>query len=124
MAVIDKSDPYAVLYVKAEGEKKWQRLGQTEVAWNNLNPIFIKTFMVNYLFEKNQTVKVEIYDYDDDEYYDDGYSLQQCYDTCESNRQTCYAFCGSLPNDTLFMSPRDNCESDCQTASMYCRRAC
>ena len=63
-------------------------------------------------------------DYDDDEYYDDGYSQYQCYDTCESNRLTCVAFCASLPNDTLFASPRDNCESDCWTANMYCRRAC
>jgi hypothetical protein len=63
-------------------------------------------------------------DYDDDEYYDDGYSSQQCYWACESNRQTCFAFCGSLPNDSLFMSPRDNCESDCWSAMYACERSC
>ena len=65
--VIGKSDPFAILYVKAENDKKWQKLGKTEVIENNLNPIFVKSFTINYLFEKNQTIKCEIYDFDTDE---------------------------------------------------------
>ena len=61
------SDPFAVLYIKAESEVKWQSLGKTEVVYNNLNPVFMKPFIVNYLFEKNQTIKCEIYDFDEEE---------------------------------------------------------
>ena len=32
---------------------------------NSLDPTFVKPFMVNYHFEKNQIIKVEVYDYDD-----------------------------------------------------------
>lgn len=34
------------------------------MVYNNLDPVFMKTFMVNYLFEKNQTLKCEVYDFD------------------------------------------------------------
>lgn len=75
--VIGKSDPYAILYVKAENDKKWQKLGQTEVQYDCLNPFFVKSFMINYLFEKNQTIKCEIYDFDEEEHEMIGqYSVQ------------------------------------------------
>jgi len=35
--------------------------------WNNLNPDFLKFFKVNYYFEKNQFVRFEIYEQDDNE---------------------------------------------------------
>ena len=44
----DKSDPYAVLFVKSEKDKKWNRIGQTETVMNSLDPTFVKPFMVNY----------------------------------------------------------------------------
>ena len=62
---LDKSDPYAILNVQDENSKEWCSLGKTEVVANNLNPSFSKSFMVNYIFEKNQILKVEIFDADD-----------------------------------------------------------
>lgn len=60
-----KSDPYALLLIKTEKEKKWQKVGQTETSWNDLNPDFTTTFNVNYFFEKKQILRIEIYDYNE-----------------------------------------------------------
>ena len=49
----DKSDPYAILYLKSENERKWNKIGETERIMNCLDPTFTKPFMVNYQFEKN-----------------------------------------------------------------------
>lgn len=65
--VVGKSDPFAVLFIKCEKDTDWSYLGKTEVCWNNLNPDFLKNFKVNYYFEKNLLVRIEIYDHDDDE---------------------------------------------------------
>ena len=64
MDIAGKSDPYAFLYVKGEKDKKWVRLGRTATMQNNLNPAFDKIFEVNYLFERNQYLKVEVFDED------------------------------------------------------------
>ena len=50
---VGTSDPFAIVYVKGEKEKKWQRVGQTETIEDNVNPKFAKEFQVNYLFERN-----------------------------------------------------------------------
>ena len=44
----DKSDPYAIIYAKAEKERKWQRVGRTKTVYNCLNPDFQENFQVNY----------------------------------------------------------------------------
>ena len=62
----NKSDPFAVLYIKAEKDVKWQRVGRTKTIPNCLNPDFQETFFVNYHFERNQLLRVEIFDEDDD----------------------------------------------------------
>lgn len=64
---VSKSDPFAVMFLKSEHETTWQCLGRTETIWNNLNPDFLKFFRVNYYFEKNQFVRFEIYEQDDDD---------------------------------------------------------
>ena len=63
----DKSDPYAIVYFKAEKDKKWTKLGRTETRTDDLNPDFDKVFDINYKFERNQIVKVEIFDHDDND---------------------------------------------------------
>ena len=63
----NKSDPFAILYIKAEKDNKWARVGITKTIPNCLNPDFQEEFLVNYQFEKNQIVKVEVFDEDDDE---------------------------------------------------------
>lgn len=64
---ISKSDPFAVMFLKSEHESIWQCLGRTETVWNNLNPDFLKFFKVNYYFEKNQFIRLEIYEQDDND---------------------------------------------------------
>ena len=63
----NKADPYAVLYVKADTEETWTKVGRTETKWNSPDCTFGRTMNVNYLFEKNQIVRVEIYDDDADQ---------------------------------------------------------
>lgn len=63
----NKADPYAVLYVKADTDETWTKVGKTETIWNKPDPVFPERFKVNYLFEKNQLIRVEIYDDDADQ---------------------------------------------------------
>ncbi len=39
--------------------------GQTEVITDNLNPIFVKSITVDYLFEEKQEIRIAVYDIDD-----------------------------------------------------------
>ena len=43
----------------------WQKLGQTEVIHDNLNPEFVKKIIVDYHFEETEWYKIEVYDEDD-----------------------------------------------------------
>ena len=61
-----KSDPFVELYIKTEKEVSWMSLGKSEVVWNDLNPDFTKIFKVNYFFEKNQILRAEIYEHDEE----------------------------------------------------------
>ena len=42
-----------------------QRIGKTECIYDNLNPEFVTSFEVDYLFEETQTFLIEAYDMDD-----------------------------------------------------------
>ena len=56
----------------------WQCLGRTETVWNNLNPDFLKFFKVNYYFEMNQFIRLEIYDQDDNEAHHELIGFYEC----------------------------------------------
>ncbi|CAH0476660.1 unnamed protein product [Peronospora belbahrii] len=60
--IISKSDPFAVLYVKCGTQ--WTQLGKTEAKKNELNPTWIKLFILEFHFESIQQLKVEVYDQD------------------------------------------------------------
>ncbi|GAB1598493.1 copine-8-like isoform X3 [Argonauta hians] len=62
--VFSKSDPMCVLFTQDPGCKKWTEFGRTEIIWNNLNPDFVKKFIIHYFFEESQKLKFEIYDVD------------------------------------------------------------
>ena len=64
---IGKSDPYCILYAKAEKDIKWTRMGRTETIAESLDPNFAKIFQINYKFERNQVIKVEVFDEDSDD---------------------------------------------------------
>lgn len=53
-----------VFFYKQVGNQ-WQKLGMTEVIMDNLNPAWVKSFDVQYHFEKRENYKVEVYDVDD-----------------------------------------------------------
>ena len=64
MDTMSYSDPFCVMY-KQQG-RMWQRIGQTEIIHDNLNPEFVKKIMVDFHFEQSEQFKVEVYDSDDD----------------------------------------------------------
>ena len=37
------------------------QIGRTEVIWDNLNPDFVKKFVMEYFFEESQKLKFELY---------------------------------------------------------------
>lgn len=63
-----KSDCFLVFYeiVKVDGKAKKQKLGDSEIVWDNSNPDFVRHFSVDYFFEENQKFIVEAYDCDDE----------------------------------------------------------
>lgn len=63
MDTFTRTDGLAVLY-KLNGTK-WMKLGMTEVIMDNLSPHWVKSFDVQYNFEKRESYKVEVYDVDD-----------------------------------------------------------
>ena len=36
------------------------QFGRTEIIWNNLNPDFVKKFVMHYYFEQSQRLKFEV----------------------------------------------------------------
>lgn len=52
MDTMSESDPFAVLY-KQSG-RIWQKLGQTEVIHDNLNPAWVKKWAVDFHFEQSE----------------------------------------------------------------------
>lgn len=56
MDTFSKSDPFAVLY-KMQGNM-WQKIGQTEVIDDNLNPEWVTKISVDYHFEQQERFKV------------------------------------------------------------------
>lgn len=61
------SDPEVHVYVKTGKQSAYALLGKTEMVLNNLNPDFVKTFTLDYFFEKEQWIKFEVYDVDTNE---------------------------------------------------------
>ncbi|GAB9476148.1 Copine [Globisporangium polare] len=60
--IISKSDPFAVISM-LEGPH-WVEIGRTEVLKDNLNPTWTKLFLVDFYFELQQQLKVDIFDQD------------------------------------------------------------
>ncbi len=58
------SDPEVHVYLKSGKQGKYALLGKTEMINNNLNPDFVKTFTLDFYFEKEQWIKFEVYDVD------------------------------------------------------------
>ena len=59
-----KSDPMCVLFTKDIATDRFIEVGRTEVIKDNLNPEFVKKYVMKYLFEESQKLKFEVYDVD------------------------------------------------------------
>lgn len=59
-----KSDPQCSLYIKHLSERDYREIGKTEIINDDLNPHFVRKFVVNYNFETVQRLKFELVDID------------------------------------------------------------
>lgn len=55
-----KSDPFVTLHLKDNITGSWNKVGETEVLKNNLNPNFKYLFSLNYMFEEKQECRIEV----------------------------------------------------------------
>lgn len=62
--VASKSDPQVEVYVKDRSNPNWLLIGRTEVANNNLNPDFSTPIESEYYFEREQNLRIMVYDID------------------------------------------------------------
>ena len=65
MDFFSKSDPYVKVYFKNSPQRQQMLIGRTETIDNNLNPNFVKSFTLDYIFEVKQELFFEVFDYDD-----------------------------------------------------------
>jgi len=65
--VFSKSDPFLILYQEErERSGKWIEIGRTETIDNTLNPEWQTKFVLEYLFERRQILRFDVYDSDSD----------------------------------------------------------
>ncbi|KAJ6253473.1 copine [Anaeramoeba flamelloides] len=56
-----KSDPMVVLFTPDKSQNRWIEYDRTEVKWNDLNPRFVKNFVMEYHFEENQKLRFVVF---------------------------------------------------------------
>jgi len=61
--LVSVTDPMAEIMYKKSSKKDapWEMLGKTEVVWNDLNPNFSQSFLLDYHFEVSLYLKVIVY---------------------------------------------------------------
>lgn len=62
--ILSKSDPYCMVQMKGSGQDKFYEIGRTETIDDNLNPEWVKKFIINYNFETVQKMLFEVWDVD------------------------------------------------------------
>lgn len=62
--VLSKSDPYCIVQMKESWQNRYFEIGRTEKIDDNLNPEWVKKFVVNYNFETVQKMRFEVWDVD------------------------------------------------------------
>lgn len=66
MDVLSKSDPYCIVQMKESWQDRFFEIGRTEQINDNLNPEWVKKFLINYNFETVQKIRFEVWDVDPD----------------------------------------------------------
>ncbi len=59
------TDSACVVYMKNNKNGLYEKLGQTEVITDNLNPAFVKSVVVDFYFEERQDMRISVFDIDD-----------------------------------------------------------
>lgn len=62
--VLSKSDPFCIIRMKESYQDKFCEIGRTEKIKDNLNPQWVKKFLINYNFESTQKIRFEVWDQD------------------------------------------------------------
>lgn len=62
--VLSKSDPYCIVQMKEPWQDRYYEIGRTEKIDDDLNPEWVKKFIVNYNFETVQKMRFEVWDVD------------------------------------------------------------
>lgn len=62
--VLSKSDPYCLVQMKEPWQEKYFEIGRTEIIKDNLNPEWVKKFLINYNFETIQKLRFAVWDQD------------------------------------------------------------
>ncbi|KAJ6650061.1 Copine-8 [Pseudolycoriella hygida] len=62
--VLSKSDPFCVIRMKEPWQDNFFEIGRTEQINDNLNPQWVKKFILNYNFETIQRMRFEVWDKD------------------------------------------------------------
>eukprot|EP01083_Nonionella_stella_P029949 82269_1 len=58
-----KSDPFVVVYIRKKNAK-FEELGRTETIQDNADPVFATQFKLDYYFEEEQVLRLDVYDED------------------------------------------------------------
>ena len=59
-----KSDPQIEVFMQKGYNTKWFKVDETEVVWDNLNPIWTKKIRVDFFFDMHQPIRFEVWDHD------------------------------------------------------------
>eukprot|EP01083_Nonionella_stella_P092710 259600_1 len=62
MDLMSPSDPFVLVKMKDEIHNRWNLVGKTDIIWDNPNPDFSNDIRLSYLFEEIQTIRLDIWD--------------------------------------------------------------
>lgn len=62
--LMSKSDPFCIVQMKESWQNNFFEVGRTEMIDDNLNPEWVKKFILNYNFETIQKIRFEVWDKD------------------------------------------------------------
>ena len=69
-----KLDPFIELYQKLNTEE-WLKVGNTEVIHDTIDPIFLVSIKIDYLFEENQHLRMKVFNSEDGEAHGNDWAL-------------------------------------------------
>jgi hypothetical protein len=65
MDTFSKSDPLVQVFSRHTTSESWYEIGRTEIIWDNLNPEWTTTFLLDYHFEEQTYLSFKVFDAND-----------------------------------------------------------